>query len=35
MNLNTGDALMLADENQVIIEKGVAAEVLVFDLAPH
>lgn len=35
INLNTGDALMLADESQVILSKGVAAEVLVFDLAPH
>jgi redox-sensitive bicupin YhaK (pirin superfamily) len=33
-NLNTGDALMVADEEQIHLSHGKAAEVLLFDLAP-
>lgn len=32
-HLKTGDALMLAGETQLLLSNGVAAEVLVFDLA--
>ncbi|MEO5661634.1 MAG: quercetin 2,3-dioxygenase, partial [Polaromonas sp.] len=32
--LHTGDALALQSENQLQLDEGVAAEVLVFDLAP-
>ncbi|MBT8570931.1 pirin family protein [Polynucleobacter paneuropaeus] len=33
-NLNAGDALMIAEEEQISISHGKDAEVLVFDLAP-
>ena len=33
-NLNAGDALMLAEEEQISLSHGKDAEVLVFDLAP-
>lgn len=35
LQLEGGDALMLAEENQVSISHGKNAEVLVFDLAPN
>ena len=33
-SLNTGDALMLAQESTLTLAQGQDAEVLVFDLAP-